>query len=100
MSVKIENLSGVVLQAAIACAREDGYQWITRKTVAQRAGVSLGSVSNAYVTMRDLKRAVLQYAVDNSLVDIVAQGLADRHPIAGAAPPELKSEAARLIMTV
>lgn len=100
MTVKIPNLDSIVLQAAIACAREDGYQWITRKMVARRAGVSLGSVNNSYGTMRDLKRAVLQYAVDNAITEIVAQGLADQHPIARSAPAELRSKAASLIMAM
>ena len=95
----IENRDSRILDAAIHCAKEDGFQWITRERVAARAGVSAGTINSAYKTMRDLKRAVLQYAVQTGVVEIVAQGLAEGHPIARAAPPELRDKAASFIMT-
>lgn len=87
-----------ILAAAVEEAKEQGYQWITRDAVAKRAGVGAGSVNVAFGTMRELKRAVLRLAVDTRIVEIVAQGLADAHPIAKDAPPDLKQEAARLIV--
>lgn len=83
-----------ILEAAIAEALVDGYQWITRAGVAQRAGVSAGTVSNAYNGMRALKRAVMHEAVKRPIPIIVAQGLADGSDIARDAPPAVK-EAAR-----
>lgn len=88
-----EALAAKVLDAAIDCAMTDGYQWITREQVAAAAGVSPGSVSNAYGTMRDLKRAVLRAAVERGLPAIVLQGLVDNHPIALAAPDHVKDAA-------
>lgn len=87
-----------ILAAAVEEAKEQGYQWITRDAVARRAGVGAGSVNVAFGTMRDLKRAVLRLAVDTRIVEIVAQGLADAHPIAKDAPSDLKQEAARLLV--
>jgi len=84
-----------VLAAAIVEAREHGYQWITRDAVASRSGVSLGGVNNAFGTMVELKRAVMREAVAKSILEIVAQGLADRSPIALAAPPEIRAAALR-----
>lgn len=87
-----------ILRAAIEEAKEQGYQWITRDAVARRAGVGAGSVNVAFGTMRELKRSVLRSAVAGRIVEIVAQGLADAHPIAKDAPSDLKQEAARLLV--
>lgn len=83
----------LVLEAAVAEALAVGYQWITRDDVAARAGVSNATVSNAYGKMTDLKRTVLREAVRRPVLAIVAQGLADRHPIALDAAPHVKEQA-------
>lgn len=82
-----------VLEAAIVEAREQGYQWITREAVAQRAGVSVGGVNNAFGTMVELKRAVMREAIQRPVLEIVAQGLAEGSPIAKDAPPDVKQQA-------
>lgn len=87
-----------ILAAAIEEAKEQGYQWITRDAVAKRAGVGAGSVNVAFGRMVELKRAVLREAVARRIVEIVAQGLADQHPIAKDAPPDLKREAVALLL--
>lgn len=86
-----------ILAAAIEEAKEQGYQWITRDAVAKRAGVGAGSVNVAFGVMVELKRAVLREAVASRIAEIVAQGLADGHPIAKDADPDLKREAAALL---
>lgn len=83
-----------ILTAAVELARGIGFQWITRDQVAEVAGVSVGTINNAYGSMRGLKRAVLQHAVDTEIVEIVAQGLADGHEIARGAGADLKARAA------
>lgn len=87
-----------ILDAAIELAKADGYQWITRAQVCAKAGVSAGTVNNAYTDMRSLKRAVLSAAVERGIIEIVAQGLADSHPIAQAAPAEIKAQVAARLM--
>lgn len=88
-----------ILAAAVEEAKEQGYQWITRDAVARRAGVGAGSVNVAFGRMVELKRAVLREAVARRIVEIVAQGLADGHPIAKDAPSDLKSEAVALLVS-
>ncbi len=82
-----------ILEAAISCAKSVGYQWITLEQVAGECGVSKGTVVHHYGTMVALKRAVLAEAVARNLPDLVAQGLADRNPIALAAPEEVRRAA-------
>lgn len=93
MSEKVATRNRAVLDAAVACAQLHGYRNITRSQVAQRAGVAVGSVNNAYGTMDGLRDAVMAEAVANGPISIVAQGLADKHPAAVAAPQELKDAA-------
>ena len=73
MSRKIDK--SVVLNAAVDVAERDGFNNINRDAVALKAGVSTGSVSQAYGTMCKLKRAVMRHAIQHELLDIIAVGL-------------------------
>lgn len=81
------------MDAAITLAQAIGYQWITRDQVAEAAGVAAGTINNAFGSMVGLKRAVLQAAVERGIKEIVAQGMADGHPIARAAPAAVRRAA-------
>lgn len=83
-----------ILDEATELAKSIGYQWITREQVALAVGCAPGTINNAFGSVVGLKRAVLQHAVDTGIVEIVAQGLADGHAIARAAPADLKARAA------
>lgn len=94
MSDKVEQRNRRILEAAAQLAAERGYQHITRSDVAERAGVAVGSVNNAFGTMDGLRDAVMRKAVADEHGGIVGQGLAARHPVALEAPPRLKERAA------
>lgn len=98
MPKALPDRDGRILSAAVELAKTLGYQWITRDQVAEAAGVSTGSINSAYGTMRDLKRAVLSYAVEHEIIEIVRQGIGDDHEITRAAPAELKKRAAALMV--
>lgn len=89
----IEDRDSRILEAAIELAQADSYQWITRDQVAEKAGVSPGTVNNVYGVMSNLKRAVLKAAIERRILRIVAEGLGAKHPLALAAPADLKKEA-------
>lgn len=82
-----------ILDAAVLLAQDIGYQWITRDQVALAAGVSPGTVNNAFGTMVGLKRAVLAAAVERGIKEIVAQGLADGQAVCREAPADLRRAA-------
>lgn len=82
-----------ILDAAVAIASEHGWRSITRDRVAERAFVAQGSVNAHFGTIDALRDAVMQAAVERGLLDIVAAGLAEQHPAARAAPPEVKRAA-------
>lgn len=97
-AASLAERKAAILAAAVEEAKDQGYQWITRDAVAKRAGVGAGSVNVAFGRMVELKRAVLREAVASRIVVIVAQGLADQHPIAKDAPSDLKQEAVALLL--
>ncbi len=94
---RVPDVPAAVLAAAVDEARAVGFQWMRRADIAARAGVSTGLVSSAFGDMLGLKRAVLTEAVRIEDAAIVAQGLADGHPIAKGAPQALKDRAAELL---
>lgn len=88
-----------ILGAAVELARRDGYQKITRDAIAEHADVSMGLVTRYFSTMPQLRRDVMRYAVQNSIVEIVAQGMGTQDPHAMKADPVLKQRAIDHMMT-
>lgn len=106
MTIDPRNLSrdDRILAAAVRLSVQHGYRNITRQQLADEAGVSPTSVSNfqrSQITngdhpprkrgvMYDVRDALMQRAVDTGNLTVLAQGLADRHPAALAAPEQLR----------
>lgn len=82
-----------ILSAAVATTQTHGYRGATRDAIARKAGVSAGLVNRYFGTMSALMQAVLQRAVDERILSIVVQGLAYKHPVALAAPPDVRAAA-------
>lgn len=82
-----------VLEAAISTAREQGFAALTREAVAVRAGVSVGSVNNVFGTVAGMKSAVMRFAIEHRILEVIAQGVALGDSIALAAPSDLKRRA-------
>lgn len=95
----LENRDQRIIDAAVSLAKENGYQWLTRDEVARVAGVGAGTVNSAYGSMVELKRAVLREAVEKEIVEIIAQGMTDRHPIVANISDDLRSRVALFIAT-
>jgi AcrR family transcriptional regulator len=82
----------LILDAAIRLSAEIGYKSITRDAVANAAGISSTLVGKYYPTMIQLKTAVMEEAIARRSVEVVAQGLATRHPLALRIDDELRQE--------
>lgn len=80
----------IILDAAIQESLEVGYRNFTRRKVASRAGVAVGSVNHAFGTIDALRDAVMRTAIAREITALVRQGLADNHPAVQSAPPGLK----------
>jgi|VirMetMinimDraft_7_1064189.scaffolds.fasta_scaffold10820_3 DNA-binding transcriptional regulator YbjK len=58
-----------IIQSALAVSRKDGLTRVTRKTVAEHAGIAEGLVSHYYNTMNQLRR------------DVARRAMADEDPV-------------------
>lgn len=92
-AAKVAERNKRVLAAAVALARKRGFASLTRDAVATQAGVAQGCVNAAYGTVAALRDEVMRCAVDDQMLDIVAQGLAVGHDVARNASPDLKARA-------
>lgn len=92
------NTNQKILDAALTLATHGRYDRITRREIADAAGVSPGRVSLLAGDMDKLRTAIMEAAVAGGQAIVVAQGLTDKHPAALAAPEALKAEALRTVM--
>lgn len=92
-----------VLAAMLALSKRHGYANVTRGQVAEASGLSAASVSNfgrTQITNGDhprgdpimprLREAAMRRAVETGDLELIAQGLASRHPVALSAPEQLR----------
>jgi len=82
-----------ILDTAYKMAQRDGFAAITRDGVAAEAGVAMGSVNHHWLRMEALRDAVMQRAVEEENLEMIAQGIALGHDIAKSAPLELRQRA-------
>jgi AcrR family transcriptional regulator len=82
-----------ILQAAITVAVRDGFIQLSRETAAAEAGISPGLITFYYLHTSLLRDAVMQAAVDQRLLGVLAEGIVTRHPVALMASVELQSAA-------
>lgn len=93
-----------IVRTATQMAVQAGFNKITRQAIAERLGIFPSSVSFHCGRMSDLRAQIVQYAVDHALdggrfhyIDVVAQALAAKHPVALRAPKEVKAAAAEIL---
>lgn len=82
-----------ILTAAIEWADTNGFTKLTRDAVAKAAGVSPALVTFYFWHVTELKRVVMEEAVNREVLSIILTGIALGDPIAMAAPNELKQRA-------
>lgn len=87
-----------ILKAAVELARAKGFRKFSRLEVARKADTATGTVSYHYGDMGGLRTAVMQHAIDHEVLEIVAQGLAERHVLVLKAPEVLRRKAARCLV--
>lgn len=86
-----------MLKSAYEFAKEHGYANLTRLAISEHMGVGATNVNYYFTSMNNLKRRVMELAVRDSDLAIIACGLQENCEIAKSAPIELKRKAAELI---
>lgn len=86
-----------ILEAAVSCARREGFDRMSRDGIAREAGCATGLISHYFANMMELRTAVMNQAVADGIVSIVADGLRERDPIARKAPRALRDKAQAML---
>ena len=88
-------LKETILREAVNLAKKHGLRAITRLNVANAAGCAVGTVNYHFEAMDLLRLAIIDYAVANEVIEVLAQARAERHPrLNGRLTPALKERVA------
>lgn len=86
-----------ILDCALALAEKHGFRNVRRDAVAAAADVATGTVSHHYKTIGNLQDEIMRAAIKRENVAVLAQGLAENHALAKAAPRALRQKAAMFL---
>lgn len=89
-----------ILKAAAKLSKRVGYRSITRDAVAEVAKVSSPLVATYFPTMEILKKAVMEFAVENEIVEIIVQGLILKDKIALGISKPVKERIAEHLLNI
>lgn len=78
---KESKLHTFILNAAVELAKEIGYQNITKKLLSKRIFRSTTVINYHFLTIKNLRNAVVQEAIDNNIEVILVQAIINRHPL-------------------
>lgn len=87
-----------IFNAALQVAKETGYASMTRPLIAEHAGIVPSLITRYFGSVEALKNEIIKHAVEHSVLEIVAQGLAQKDPIALNAPKNVKLRAANCLV--
>lgn len=87
-----------VLMAALDCARDLGYAFMTRRDIAEYADCSESLVSHYLGSMEQVRLEVMKVAVVTEDVTVLAQGIFFKNPEALKASKELRQQALQTII--
>ncbi len=82
-----------IFESAAPLAYARGYQQITQQDIAVAANVSASLIHHHFGDMDDFRNAFMRWAIEVGNLQILAQGVALRDPIALAADPMLITRA-------
>lgn len=89
------NTREQIIVSGLMLLCEQGLLGVTRNAVAEKAGVSPALVSHYMGTITQFRDLLVQVAIDREVSGAVAHALAAMHPVALAAPQEVKTKAIR-----
>lgn len=82
-----------ILSIAMGVAERNGFNKLSRATVAEESGVSDSLIAYHFGTMIEFRRKIMRQAIKEERLGIIAEGLAIRDSHAQKAPDELKTRA-------
>ncbi len=92
-----ERRKAQLLYCALKLAERHNYKNVTRLLVAANTNTTVGLINRYFGSAEGLREALLQQAVIDKNVAVVAQGIEDKHPLVKNAPIKLRQEARLLL---
>lgn len=92
-----KNSKIAILEVAVIVARKSGLHKFSRIDVAKEANVGEGTVSYHFGTMPELRTAIVQNAVKNEILSILADARAGRESIGVPMSEDLRKKVAAYI---
>ncbi len=95
-----------LINISMQIIKDDGYEALTRGSVAKMAGIVPTSVTAIFGSLDGLREAVVQFAIDELcdniddklMLQIVVDGLVRGYPVAKLAPKYIRQAAANSVM--
>lgn len=82
-----------IIRAAVALSKKIGYHKINRILLSKEMGVSESLISYYFWPFDKLKKKVLQEAIDQEILDIIAQGIVNRDRTISKLSEDIKEKA-------
>lgn len=79
-----------ILACALDEAKRVGYMNVDRGHISRRLDISRGTITRYFGALPHLRAAIMRAAITQGCVQVVAQGLAARDPLAQAAPERIR----------
>lgn len=90
-------LKQTILLAAVRLARTQGLLKLKRQDIARAAECGNGTINYHFESMEALRGAVIDYAVEHEVIEVLVQARAERDPRLGRLSPALKERVANHI---
>lgn len=91
--LKPEIRKNQILIAALSLAAEGHYTQVSRDKIAALCGVTGTAVQHHFGTMKQLRRAIIRYAIANSNHKVVAQAIIANDPAVSGLTDEQRAAA-------
>lgn len=82
-----------IMQAAIQLAKDSHYSKVLVIDIVELADVSVGALHYHYKSIQALRDELMTWAVENSILEIIGQGVSDKHPLCQNLSMEMKLKA-------
>lgn len=70
-----------IMQATIELSKSTHYAQVTVLEIIELAEVSVGTLHYHYESINKLRNELMTHCIDNSVLEIVAQGISDKNPL-------------------
>lgn len=89
---KAANRREQILEVACQLAEKTHYTKVRRQHLVERCGTAAGNISRVMGSMEEMRTRLIDYAVDNGRIKVIAQAIMDKHPSVSHLKPVQRGE--------